>query len=69
MTRGTQFLNNSKCPCCKKQDRVSKPYGHMTENRNLFLKGFCPRCNNTKDLYLILKHQLDMEGERYKKIL
>ena len=28
-SRGTQFLNNSKCPCCKKQDRVSKPYGHI----------------------------------------
>ena len=66
MTRGTQFLSNSKCPCCKKQDRVSKPYGHITESRNLFLKGFCPKCNKVKSLPY-RKQQLDMEGEGIKK--
>ena len=36
MTRGTQFLIILNVLCCKKQDRVSRPYGHMTENKNLF---------------------------------
>ena len=42
MTRGTQILSNSKCPCFKKQDRVCRPYGDMSESRNLFLKGLLP---------------------------
>ena len=29
MTRGTQFLNNSKCVSCKKMTKVSKPYGYI----------------------------------------
>ena len=65
MARGTNFLNNSKYPCCKKQDRVSRPYGHMSESRNLFLEGFCPKCNETKSLPYT-KQQLDMEGEGIK---
>ena len=66
MTRGTQFLSNSKCPCCKKQDRVNRPYGHMSENKNLYLKGYCPLCHKTKSLPYT-KQQLDMEGEGIKK--
>ena len=66
MTRGTQFLNNSKCPCCKKQDRVNRPYGHMSESRNLYLKGYCPLCHKTKSLPYT-KEQLNMEGEGIKK--
>ena len=64
MTRGTQFLNHSKCPFCKQQDRVSKPYGHMSQKGNLALRGYCPSCNKTKSLPY--KQQLDMEGEGFK---
>ena len=51
----------------KNQDRVSRPYGHMSESRNLFLKGFCPKCNKSKSLPYT-KHQLDMEREGIKKL-
>ena len=50
MTRGTQFLNNSKCASCKKMTEVSRPYGYIGQNRNLALKGYCPSCNRTKSL-------------------
>ena len=62
MTRKTQFLSNSRCPCCKKQDKVIEPYGHMTESRNLFLKGYFLKCNKTKSLPYT-KQQLDQEEE------
>ena len=66
MTRGTQFLNNSKCASCKKMTKVSKPYGYMGQNRNLALKGGCSSCNRTKSLPYT-KQQLEMEGEGIKK--
>ena len=37
----------------------------MTESRNLFLKGFCPKFNKVKSLPYT-KQQLDMEGEGIK---
>ena len=66
MTRGTQFLNNSKCASCKKMTKVSKPYGYMGQNRNLALKGGCSSCNRIKSLPYT-KQQLEMEGEGIKK--
>ena len=65
MTRGTQFINNSKCASCKKMTKVSKPYGYMGQNRNLALKGGCSSCNRTKSLPYT-NQQLEMEGEGIK---
>ena len=68
MTRGTQFLNNSKFASCKKMNKVAKVYGYMGQNRNLALKGYCPSCNKNKIKSLpYTKQQLEMEGKGIKK--
>ena len=69
MTRGTQFLNNSKCPCCKKHNKVSRPYGHMTENKNLFLKGYCPSCKKKQNHCLTLNNSLVWREKELKNSL
>ena len=65
MTRGTKFLNNSKCKCgcCGKTDR---PYAHMSKSGHLYLKGYCHKFGKTKSLPYT-QEQLEMEGEGIKK--
>ena len=65
MTRGTKFLNNSKCNCGR-YDRTDRPYGHITQGGALFLKGYCRSCNGRKSLPYT-KEQLDLEGDGVKK--
>ena len=66
MTRGTKFLNNSKCKCgcCGKTDR---PFGHMSQNGHLFLKGYCHKCGKIKSLPYT-QEQLEMEGNGIKNL-
>ena len=66
MTRGTKFLNNSKCKCgcCGRTDR---PYGHMSQSGHLYLKGYCHKCGKIKSLPFT-QDQLEMEGNGIKNL-
>ena len=66
MTRGTKFLNNSKCKCgcCGKTDR---PYAHMSKSGHLYLKGYCHKCGKIKSLPYT-QEQLEMEGAGIRDI-
>ena len=65
MTRGTQFLSNSKCRCGM-IGRTNRPFGHMTGSGAMYLKGYCHQCNKMKQLPYT-PQQLEMEGEGIKK--
>ena len=65
MTRGTKFLNNSKCNCGR-HDRTVRPYGHITQGGALSLRGYCRSCNGKKSLPYT-QEQLELEGEGIKK--
>ena len=65
MTRGTKFLNNSKCNCGR-HDRTVRPYGHITQGGALYLRGYCRVCNGKKSLPYT-QEQLELEGEGIKK--
>ena len=64
MTRGTNFLMNSKCHCGL-HGKANRPYG-TKGGVNYYLKGHCPSCNKVKSLPFT-QAQLDVEGEGIKK--
>ena len=64
MTRGTNFLNKSKCRCGL-HGKANRPYG-TKGGVNYYLKGHCPSCNKVKSLPFT-QAQLDVEGEGIKK--
>ena len=64
MTRGTNFLNKSKCRCGL-HGKTNRPYG-TKGGVNYYLKGHCPSCNKVKSLPFT-QAQLDVEGEGIKK--
>ena len=64
MTRGTNFLKNSKC-VCGRIGAANNPYGHMSGSGKLYLKGNCG-CKKLKSLPYT-HQQLEMEGEGIRK--
>ena len=75
MTRGTNFLNKSKCKCGV-QDKTDRPFGHITGSGGMYLKGYCHRCKKIKSLPYTPQHlELEREGIKkffknvYKKVL
>ena len=65
MTRGTEFLSNSKRKYGR-NDKTDRPYGQMTGSGNLFLRGYCHSCNGRKSSPYT-KQQLNLEGEGTKE--
>ena len=65
MTRGTNFLNKSKCRCGL-HGKANRPYG-TKGGVNYYLKGHRPSCNKVKSLPFT-QAQLDVEGEGIKRI-
>ena len=65
MTRGTNFLRSSKCPC-HIMDGFRGPYGHRSYAGHLYPMGSRVRCLKSKRLHYT-KSQLEKERDGMKK--